>query len=307
MRDPSVFAVLTACDKSNRAATAFSLPENNDFYRKATTDITKEPTISSRDPTPVPERSVEADSELGDRIVLRFDDDLKDFTNGWQFGTDPKTCDILLGHRGTAGISARHFSITITKTNCVELCNDSKFGTVVSYNGQIMIPALKGEKRILCMNLEKYKDWASVIIFVPYEGKLMFTISFPRREESEFTYLENLRTFVRKRQKAFPMISQLGLSTTSTVAPINHSRRISPNGLVIYKGKELGRGTFSQVLQCIDVTNGNMYAVKLFRNRFKRAGDMKARNPEEQKWLNNIRREVAIMQNNPHVCPRPHV
>ena len=302
MSDPFIFAVLTACDKSGRAAAAFKLPENRKYHRKARPDIAEEPTIGSRESTPAPERDAEANAELGDRLILRFDDKLKDITRGWQFGTDPKSCDILLGHRGTPGISAKHLSITVTRMKKVELYNESKFGTVVSYNGQSTISAFEGDKRMLSLNLEKYRDWATVKVFVPYENKLTFTISFPRRKESQLQYLQNLRTFVQKREKAYPMISQLGLSDGSPTTPGNRKLQSLPRESIIYRGKELGRGTFSRVYQCIDVTDGEMYAVKLFTTKFQRTGNTALRHFDEQKWLERIQREVTIMKNNPHVC-----
>ncbi len=98
MSNPKLFAVLTAYDKSNLATTAFGLPENVHYYRKAAEFAAQEPIIVSREPTPSPEPDSEADYESGDRILLHLDDPLKDLRTGWQFGTNQRVSDVLLGH-----------------------------------------------------------------------------------------------------------------------------------------------------------------------------------------------------------------
>ena len=58
--------------------------------------------------------------------------------NMWQFGTRPSTSDVLLGHRGTKGISAKQCNLTIDDDeHCIWLHDyHSTHGTAVGYNGQ---------------------------------------------------------------------------------------------------------------------------------------------------------------------------
>src|SRR6266576_1300185 len=102
MSDPNVFAVLTPRDRNNLASAAFRLPENAHSYFKVAVasgqGIAEEPTINSREPTPAPgPPSEQANYNSADRIMLRLDKLPKDPTKGWQFGTDPRVCDYLLG------------------------------------------------------------------------------------------------------------------------------------------------------------------------------------------------------------------
>lgn len=136
MCDQSVFAVLIPYDQKSRARGAFRLRENAHCYHKSTESIADEPTISSREPTPALQSPSQANYEYTDRIVLTFKQKPKDPLRGWQFGTNPHSSDVLLGYRGTKGISGRHFCITITERFRVELQEDSAHGTAVGYNGQ---------------------------------------------------------------------------------------------------------------------------------------------------------------------------
>ncbi|OCK91209.1 uncharacterized protein K441DRAFT_679710 [Cenococcum geophilum 1.58] len=110
MDNPNVFAVLTPRDGKNRAMTAFRLPENANRFHSATGGVAEEPTINSREPTPsvwsLSEEEREVDQDATDRIILTFDKPPKDPLEGWQFGTN-KLSDVLLGHRGTRGISGQ--------------------------------------------------------------------------------------------------------------------------------------------------------------------------------------------------------
>ena len=82
MFDPNVFAVLIPCDQKNLARDAFRLPEDADCYCNAAKDITEEPTIDSRKPTPAPQLSSEANYNSTDRIVLRLNKLPKDPKKG---------------------------------------------------------------------------------------------------------------------------------------------------------------------------------------------------------------------------------
>ncbi|KAF7507545.1 hypothetical protein GJ744_010336 [Endocarpon pusillum] len=63
MYDHNVFGVLTARDPKNKASSAFNLPHNAKWFRKAAGGIAEEPTIDSREPTPAPQtQSAKEDS-----------------------------------------------------------------------------------------------------------------------------------------------------------------------------------------------------------------------------------------------------
>lgn len=113
MYDPNVFVVLTANDQKNRAASAFQLQHNLRWFCKATGGVAVEPTIDSRQMTPADDSDSDDDDEAGaDRLVVTFDKLLAfdNLENGLQLGTNPIFSHILLGHRGTKGISGKQVS-----------------------------------------------------------------------------------------------------------------------------------------------------------------------------------------------------
>lgn len=73
-----------------------------------------------------------------ERLVVTFSgllDSIKDGDMGLQFGTSPTSSHILLGHRGTPGISGKQYRITIHASLCIWLYDDhSTHGTAVQCN-----------------------------------------------------------------------------------------------------------------------------------------------------------------------------
>ena len=135
-------------------------------------------------------------------------------------------------------------------------------------------------------------------------SSLAIRIEFPNHAGTP-RYVENLRAFVKKcqgaakRSKVDPSgIEALGLnSELSTQAP---SEAPTPRDwLVYYVVKNVGVGTFGKVLKIIKARDGKALAAKIFNpppNRNKRR-----RNEPDPDWLMKIRREFAIMRDNPHV------
>ena len=111
MYDPNVFAVLTAKDRRNRAASAIELKHNSRWFCKATGNVALKPTIGSRETTPAEDSQYDGDSKASavSRLVLPFDKllPLDNLQNGLQLGTDPELSHVLLGHRGTKGVSRK--------------------------------------------------------------------------------------------------------------------------------------------------------------------------------------------------------
>lgn len=140
MDNPNIFAVLTPCDETNRAQTAFRLLENADRFHRASGGVAEKPTIDSREPTPalssVPEGETKGERDALERIILTFDKPPKNPGRGWQFGTS-RASDVLLGHRGTKGISGKQFHIIVDGKGWIFLYDDrSSHGTAVGYNGE---------------------------------------------------------------------------------------------------------------------------------------------------------------------------
>ena len=124
MYDHNVFAVLTAFDQRNMANSALRLAHNSQWFHKAEGGVAEEPTINSREATPAVGDDAQSEkfnenrnknSRPGavDRLVVTFDGLLEKLHNGVQLGTNPNLSHILLGHRGTKGISARQCNIAV--------------------------------------------------------------------------------------------------------------------------------------------------------------------------------------------------
>lgn len=215
----NTFAVLIPCDDKNRARDAFRLQANADCYRKAAEGIAEQPTIASREPTPAPQPPLEDNYDSADHMRLTFDKKPNDPQKGLQFGTDPRS-DVLLGHRGTSGVSGRHFRITVNKNFCVELHEDSTFGTAVGYNGEAKDEIRRKNTWILSFEPGRKTKWRDVRIYVPDEAGLAFKIEFPNHEAGRPEYLANLRAFFEESRAALPPLDGLGLeSNPPTAAP----------------------------------------------------------------------------------------
>ena len=111
MYGPDVFAVFT-----NKASSAFELEHNLRWFRKATGGVAVAPTINSRETTPAEDsqsddddNNVKEEDSAVDRLVVTFDQllALDNPHNGLQLGTNPLVSHVLLGYRGTKGISGK--------------------------------------------------------------------------------------------------------------------------------------------------------------------------------------------------------
>ena len=311
MNDPNVFAVLIPCDKTNRAGTAFRLPENVNRFHKATGGVAEEPTIDSREPTPAPlppsKENGEGDQNATDRIILTFNKPPKDPLIGWQLGTNKDLSDVLLGHRGTAGISGRQFNITVDERGWIFLQDYySLHGTAVSYNHGKQDEVRKKETWILSRGPGTRTLWKDVTI---HTGGMAIKIEFPNQQVGPPEYVENLRAFFERSQTALPSVEALEFdSYPTTTAP---SQPQTPGQRPIYLDDGLiGQGTFGEVRRVIKVRDGKVYAAKTFfpppkdpqqRGKKKRKRDAEGRSGKGRTWLERIRNEIAIMANNPHV------
>lgn len=300
MSDPNLFAVLTPYDDSNFARDAFGLIANVDLYRKAAEGIAEEPTIDSREPTPAPPSSPMAQREFGDRILLCLNKLPKDPKTGWQFGTNPRISDVLLGHRGTLGISSRQFYIAITEEFRVELHETSRHGTVISYDNQGKDVVVKDDKRLLSFEPGAQKQWNEIIVYVPDAKGLAFKIDFPSHRVGASKYRENLRALLEECQTALPSVGGLGLESNPFTASLSRQTQTPSPRSVCFDDGEIGRGEFGLVYKFIDMRVGQFYAAKKFKSLA-----LKRRNGKRMKldnsWIDKIRVEVDIMTKNPHV------
>ncbi len=178
----------------------------------------------------------------------------------------------------------------------------SMHGTAVDQNGLNQKEVRRKETWLLAYSPGASDGFEETTIHC---SNLIIRIEFPKHRAGTPRYVENLRVFVKKCQGAAkrskvnpPGVEALGLdSGPSTQAP---SEVPTPHDrLVYYVVKNVGVGTFGKVLKIIKARDGKALAAKIFNpppNRNKRR-----RNNPDSDWLMKIRREFAIMRDNPHV------
>lgn len=293
--DYNVFAVLTACDQKNKASSAFKLPQNAKWFHKATGGVAEKPTLDSREATPA-ENPQSEDEEIGavDRLVVTFDEPLKNPLNGIQLGTNPLSSDVLLGHRGTKGISAKQYNVTVGGNLCIWLHDYlSTHGTAVGYNDQNRMEVRKKETWILSYEPGIPSPFGDITI---HSGGLTIRIDFPNHEAAAPRYVENLRAFVNKCKEEVPAVNGLGLDSAATTQAPSEAQTLGER-LIYYNDKSIGKGAFGEVHRAIRARDGKYFAAKTFI----RPANKRKLDEADPAWLTGIRREFTVMKDNPHV------
>ncbi|KAL8931150.1 MAG: hypothetical protein Q9208_000254 [Pyrenodesmia sp. 3 TL-2023] len=303
MADLDVFAVLIPVDTRNLAGSAFGLPQNANIYRKPTINLMREPTISSREPTPDQDDSSSFDNLAKyaqvAQIVLRFHNGPKDPLAGWAFGTNEAASDVLLGFRGTRSISGLQFTISITDDYHIVLRDNSRFGTAVGYDGKARDQSRTNYSWTLALAPGATQNWGEVRIYVPNQDGLAFIIDFPNHRAGEEKYLDHLDDYLAARNLAVPLVGAMGLNSTATTAPPTGIPTPKKQGAVYFKCGWVGEGSCGEVYKVTDTRNGQIYAAKY-------AGKLSNKNPKKRKVnydgrMEAIRNEVATMKNLSHV------
>ena len=310
MCDDNIFAVLIPCDRRGLALTAFNLKENAHFYRRGSTAIATgiaiEPTIGSREATPATQSSFSGNQDASDenyndfdRILLTLDKNPKNPEKGWQFGTDPQSCDVLLGHRGTPRISGRHFRISIREDLRVFLYDESNYGTTVGFEGQNEDFMRRRDQWILSFEPGSPEYWDKVIVTVGRIDGFQFRIEFPNQRACRPEYLKKLRAFAEECKTELPF-GALGLMSKTPSQPGTFCPR--PHYI---KRKLIGRGVFGEVHEVTSSRDGTTWARKTFHPLPRGDTKGKKRKVEGEEWLEKIKNEVAIMKEISHVSILP--
>jgi len=328
MYDHNIFAVLTGCDGKDRANSAFRLPENSTWFRPSVGGVAAKPIIDSRQTTPAEDEDSEGEElSVMDRLVVTFDELLKstNIENGLQLGTNLSSSHILLGHRGTKGVSAKQCNITLDDDLCIWLHDyHSGYGTAVGYDGQNQTEVRKSETWILAYKPGEENPFGEVTV---HAGSLAIKIKFVNHTTGEPRYVENLRAFLRKCEEAgqkskenISTLGELGLSSEPSTGVPTEARAIYDTP-IYFRSQLLGRGAFGEVHKVIRIRDGRVLAAKTFRPTANVVRPPKScvkpasnkRTLEEMidpAWLMGIRREFTLMKENPHVseqlCVRIH-
>ena len=316
MYDHNVFAVFTAFDQRNMASSAFRLSHNSQWFRKAEGGVAEEPTIDSRETTPAPgapgedaqpeevneNRNENSGPGAVDRLVVTFDQLQERLHDGIQLGTDPKMSHILLGHRGTKGISGRQCNVVVDYGLCVWLRDyHSTHGTAVGHDSQNETEVRRRDTWILAYGPGPGAANRFGLTTI-HTSTLAVEVEFPNHAAAQPEYVKNLQAFADRCAAAaearaeVPAVEGLGLDSepatqAATEAPTPGER------LIYYKGRRIGKGQFGEVHLVFRARDGLVFAAKTFKplpNKRKHEEELPA-------WLTKIRREFTLMRDNPHV------
>jgi hypothetical protein len=156
----------------------------------------KAPPLSTLEPTEPPERGLFHDTDYLPYLELRFSD-IPRTASGLVFGTDPKTCDIVLPNH-VRGISRRHFALTFDNNfddghYRLVVRDSSTYGTMVTYDGT----ALKlGTNRDSVISGHRVASDARKIIVRPHDD-LRFRIVVAPHDITSAAYIANAKRFCR--------------------------------------------------------------------------------------------------------------
>ncbi|MDI1488801.1 MAG: hypothetical protein OHK93_008077 [Ramalina farinacea] len=301
MEGPDLIATLIPSDDDDLARNAFRHEDNQKRCLPPTRGIDEGPATSSREATPACAQSIVDDygtHEHKHRLRLTFNKEPpKDPTKGYAFGTDKQKCDVLLGSRGARGTSRVHFHITfdlIGGKRRLVLTDCSTHGTAVIYNGQAREEVRHHFTWIL--NLAKGEGEWKIVVHV---RRLKFKVELASHETYKAEYNENVEKFLNHSRTADPPLGVLSINSyLTTVIP---SQSLTPGQRPIYiHEEELGRGSFGRVDRVVNVSTGAIYAHKEFYEP-KWEKDAEHRKHQQEKWRNQIRREIRIMMEHPYV------
>lgn len=297
MYNHNVFAVLIAIDQRNMARSAFRLVHNLKWFREAIGGVAREPIIDSRETTPAVD---EDDPEAAESLVITFDLLSENLQNGIQFGTNPDLCHILLGYRGTLGVSGKQCNIIVDSNLRIWLHDyRSSHGTAVGHDEQNEAEVRKMETWILAYEPGSADRFEVTTI---HFGSLVFKIEFPNHDAAHPAYVKNLRAFVDKCTPAVqttaqvPNIEELSINN-GALFPAATKGPNAGQQLIYYKGETLENSGCDEVQKVFRARDGLVFAAKIFR----RLPSKRKQEDELPAWLTKIRREFTLMSENPHV------
>lgn len=175
-------------------------------------------------------------------------------------------------------------------------------GTAVGHDDENHKKIRKKKTWFLTYSLKASENFEKTTIHC---SKLIIQIEFFNHRAKNPPYIENLRAFMKKCQKATQRSRTNSLSIKALDLINEPSTQASSEvstpreRLIYYSVKYVGKKTFDKIMKIIKAQNEKVFVVKTFdppQSLNKRGQDKP--NP---KWLRKIQREFSLMKNNPHV------
>ena len=137
-------------------------------------------------------------------IGLYFNQPPKDITRGFIFGSDPKTCDVLLATTKDTGVSANHFSITVDWARWIPVI------TCLSGNG--LQTKVVGGTSITILPKNKWRRLVpDTITSVHIQEGLGLRLLNPARWDLREAYDLNLQKYFLEYKNAVPELANISL------------------------------------------------------------------------------------------------
>lgn len=260
--------ILSISPMSSAAEDAFQLDHNKSRLKP----IDPPPSLeempkgsTSREPTPFVLPRVP-------KLLLSTDNKPSDLLQGYVFGSDKGTCDVLLDSNNRRGVSGRHFRIDHRwDTRTLMLHNISQHGTTMELD-----TASKTTKRVQLSHMIH----GSVTVVA---GEVTLLVTVPQRCEYQHAYDANLNRYYEQVKSAIPRVQQLGIQSSLMETPG------TVRGQIHYVlTDEIGRGGFGMVFRAVDASSGTLYAAKQFSKKC----DAKA-----------VANEIQVLRDISHVRP----
>ena len=138
-------------------------------------------------------------------LALSFDQNPKDLSKGFVFGSDPETCDVLLASNKFSGVTGNHFSIH------VDWQTGNSLITCLTPDDAIGMQIKSGKLwRSYLQNAWVVVEPGTMVNIIIFEDTKLVILN-PRREDQGFAYGQNVERYFRECQHSVPAMTNLRL------------------------------------------------------------------------------------------------
>ena len=231
----TLLVVITLCGKL--ADAAFELPVNKErrLLESAEGSSTSNPAVSamvSMDRERTNTHKMQSPSHF--KIALYLNQLPKDITKGFVFGSDPRSCDVLLANTKGTGVSANQFSIHV---DCV---SRDPMITCLSSNDIRVRPF--GERAGQVLSKQNWQRLGSDTAWiVNIRDNLSAMLSSPDRMNLQAAFERNLQRYFLEYKNAVPELANISLRDDE-VTPLILERCAGLEGKEYYSTKRMETG-----------------------------------------------------------------
>ena len=239
--------------RNRRARQIWKNPHN-----KSRWGLVSKPSTSSEKTPENNDQQSEIKKKTKGEPALRFlfDEKPKDYTKGFLLGSDPQSCDVLLGSWET-GINPQMLAFTFNERHELTMNDTSIQTTTVQYNDQL--PAKRNRFSWVFPSPQKLMR---VTVGEELKRDLVFDIILPILDkEGIMKYKENCKPFIVPGARETLIAESLFVG--SAIAEGQGSGVSTPADSFYLQGKELGSGSDGRVFKAMRMPDGEVFATKV--------------------------------------------